>query len=294
MSNETTGTSLTELVAYEVVEQSIKDYLIDLPVISPLCQYRNLTGRGSRTSSFSLWVKDSGADISEGTGLSNNELETTQVSVTIAQVGVLRELTDFVASTAVLSEQELFAKIRDDGAKLVVEMLEDDLAALFASATGATVGTSGADLSVANLIEVIAKAKTLKVRGNLVGVLDDQAAYDAMAAIASVTGSGYNGQVDQSVLEARTDGYLGSFMRFPMWVSNLTDTANGSADVCSGAFIDAASNEAHCPFSFCDLGAPKVFQETSSAMPSYKISTVYSYGVACTHPTAAIQLVTDA
>lgn len=293
-ANVTRGDSLTELVQAETVNLSIKDFLIDLPVISPLAEYVNMTGKGTRVHSFPLWVKDTGADLTEAEAMTATELETTQVSVTIAQVGILREVTTFVAETSVISPQELFAKIREDGVKLVIEMLEDDLAALFASLTGATIGTSGSDLSLANIVESAAKARTLKLRGQLAGVLDDQQGYDLMAAVMASTATGLNGNIDQSVLNASTDGYIGSLLRIPFFVTNLTDTANGAADVVGALFVTGASNAAHCPISFCDLGPPKMLQDVNVTMPSYRISTVYTYGVAATYPGAGQNYTTDA
>lgn len=290
----TTGTSITELIQAEIVEQSIKDYLIDLPVISPLAQYRSLAGRGTTVCSFPLWTKDAGADVTDGTGMETTEFETTQVSVTVAEVGIARELTNMAQKTSILGGAELFQVCVQDGAQLVVEMLEDDLAALFASATGGTIGTSGSDLSLANIAEVVAKARTLKLRGQIVGVLDDQQALDLVSSLMATTGTALNGNVDQTILESRTDGYLGTLMRMPMWVTNLTDTANAGADVVGSFFIAASSNEKHCPYSWCDVGTPQVFSATAPKMPSIVMSTSYIYGVAITYPAAAMKIVTDA
>lgn len=295
MAGESTTTTLTELVQAEIVEMAIKDYLIDLPVINPLCQYRSIAGQGSKAMSFPTWTKDVGADITEGTAMTNNDLDTSEVSVTVAQVGILREVTDFVADTAKIGAQALFNAVLRDGTLLVTEMLEDDLAALFASATGATIGTSGVDLSLANWAEAVAKARTLKLRGNLAAVLDDQQALDLMTAVMATTGAVFGGgNIDQSVLNAGTDGYIGSLMNVPIWVTNLTDTANGAADVVGSMFVTGSSNEANCPYTWVELNAPRVRQRVEPAMPSLLISTVFAYGVACTFPAAAEKIVTDA
>lgn len=295
MANETTATTLDDLVAAEVISDVIKDYLIDAPVIAPLCQYRSLAGRGSNVISFPLWAKDTGADVTEGTAMSNTSHDTTQVSVTVAQVGILREVTRFVSEASAIGPAALFDAVVEDGKALVIEMLEDDLAALFASFSGGTAGSTGVDMSVANWVEAISKLRTAKVRGSYVAVLDDQAAYDLMASVAASQGTIFGSAVvDASILNANSDGYLGSLFNVPAWVTNLTDTANAGADVVSGMWVSAASNEKHCPASWATLWLPTVAVESNVANTSTLIATTMAYGTACTHPGAGIKLVTDA
>ncbi|MHA1574015.1 MAG: hypothetical protein ACTSX8_08470 [Alphaproteobacteria bacterium] len=294
MAAETTTTTLTELVAAEVVELSIKDYLIDAPVINPLCEFASIAGLGSKVKSFARWVKDAGGDITEATAMSNTALETLEVSVTVAQVGILREIMDFAAETVNIGPQGLFQAILDDGVALVVEMLEDDLAALFASAD-TTVGTTTVDMTIANFVEGIAKMRTAKARGQYVAVLDDQQAFDLTAAIAASTGAVWGGgNVDQSILNARSDGFVGSLMEVPIYMTNLTDTANGAADVVGIMMVDAASNKSNAAISWVQLWAPRVRQTVQPSMPSVIVSTTFAYGVAMTHTAAAVQFVTDA
>lgn len=294
MAGEITTTTLTELVAAEVVELSIKDYLIDAPVINPLCEFASIAGMGSKVKSFPRWVKDAGADITEATAMSNTALETLDVAVTVAQVGILREIMDFAAETVNIGPQALFQAVLDDGVALVVEMLEDDLAALFSSAT-TTVGTTTQDMTIGNFVEGIAKMRTSKVRGDYVSVLDDQQSFDLSAAIAASTGAVWGGgNVDQSILNSRSDGFVGSLMNVPIYMTNLTDTANAGADVVGTMFCDAASNKKQCAYSWVQLWAPRVRQRVDPAMPSLIVSTTFAYGVGATLVDAAVQFVTDA
>ena len=295
MALETTTTTLTELVQAEIVAMTIKAYLIDANVIIPLCQYASLAGQGSKVMSFPLWTKNTAVDITEATAMSNKAFDTSEVSVTVAQVGILREITDFVAATAKIGEAALFNAVVQDGVALVTEMLEDDLAALFASATGATVGTSGSDITIANHVEAIAKMRTQRVRGNFVAVYDDQQAFDLMAAVAATTGTPFaGGNVDQSVLNAGSSGYVGSLMNVPIWMSNLTDTANTAADVVGSMFADGGTAPEYCAYTWVELWAPRLREVVVPGMPSRIVSTTFAYGSAATHPTAAIAMITDA
>lgn len=290
----TTTTTLTELVQAEVVSLAIKDYLIDANVIAPLCEYQSIAGRGTKALSTVLLTKDTGADITEGTALTNDDLDTSDVSITAAQVGIYRQVTEFVSQTTVLGAEGLFNVILNDGVALVMEMLEDDLAALFASATGGTVGTSGSDMTVANFVEAIAKMRTAKVRGQYVCVLDDQQALDIMTAVAASTGTVFSGGNAQSILNAGSDGYLGALFNVPVWVTNQTDTANAGADVVGSMWAAPGGPKNHCPYTIAELWGPKVKYLEEPTHPSYQVSTTMAYGVGITHPTAAVKIVTDA
>ena len=291
----TTTTTLTEMVQAEVLNQAIKDYLIDANVIMPIVEYQSIAGKNTKALSTILITKDTGADITEGTAMTVDDLDSSDVSITVAQVGIYRQVTEFVSQTNMLGKDGLFNLVVNDGIALVLEMVEDDLAALFASATGATVGTSGVDMSVTDFVTAVAKMRTIKVRGKYVCVLDDQQGLDFMNAVAASTAAvlGGNG-VDQSVLNAGSDGYLGSFMNVPIWVTNLTDTANAGADVVGSMFSAPGGPKNHSPYTLAELWGPKVAYLEEPTLPSYQISTTMAYGVGITHPTAAIKIVTDA
>lgn len=292
----TTTTTLTELVAAEVVSTAIKDYLIDANVIIPRFEFASIAGRGTKSLAVPRWVKESaGVDITEGTEMDTEDLETLDVSITVAQVGVNREITDFAAETVNIGPQALFNFVMMDGVALCLEMAEDDGAAQFASLTGATVGTSGSDLTVANFVEALAKMRTINARGRYTACFDDQAAYDLLAAIAASTGTVFaNASTDQSLLNARSDGVMGSLFGVECTVSNLTDTANTGADVVSAMWVDPASNPGHCPFTFVQLWGPRLKTNTNVDMPSWKGSTTMAYGVGTTHAAAGVKIVTDA
>lgn len=291
----TTTTTLTQMVQAEVLNQAIKDYLIDANVITPLCEYRSIAGQSTKALSTVLVAKDVGADITEGTAMALDDLTSSEVSITVAQVGIFRQVTEFVSQTNMLGAQGLFSLVVNDGAALVLEMLEDDLAALFASATGGTIGTTGVDLSVSDFVTAIAKMRTAKVRGQYVCVLDDQQGLDLMNAVAASTGAVFgSGSVDQSVLNSGSDGYLGSLFNTPIWVSNLTDTANAGADVVGSMFAAPGGSKNHSPYTIAELWGPKVSYLEEPTLPSYQISTTMAYGVGITHPTAALKIVTDA
>ncbi len=293
--SQTTATTLTNIINSEVIEASIANYLIDAVVISPLVTYRSLAGRASKVYTFPRWVKDTGSDMTESVALTNTAMTMSESSITVAQVGIAREITDFAAETNMLGPAALFSRVLQDGIALCAEMREDDLAALFASLTGNTIGSTGVDLSLANFIEAIARMRTAKVRGKYVCVLDDQAMYDLMQAVSSATGTVWsNGQAAQDVINSRSDGFVGSVAGVDIWYTNYTDTANGAADVVSGIWADPASNDDQCALGWVELWAPRVRERIDPYLPSTEISVTSAYGVGAKYAAAGCPIITDA
>lgn len=282
MAAETTRTSLTEIINSEVIADVILQYSADATVISPLTRVMNLEGRSSSVASFPQWELDAVEDVTtEGTtALSNVELQTTEVAtISAAAVGILREVTEHAFSTNMLGPDGLMQFIVEDGARLCVLEIENDLAALF-SGFSTTVGTSGADLSVANFVEAIARMDTQNARGRKVCVLDDQQAFDLRAAVAASTGTVFAGNPGlQSVLHARHDAYVGELFGVPIWLTNLTDAANTNADKVGAMFVDGNANPDYAALGMALLWLPKVSMATLPDVLAQQIAITCAYGV---------------
>jgi len=234
MANETTTTTLTELVNSEFISDAILEYAADYAVSAGFCRLIDLRGKATSVASFPRWVLDAGADLSQATDVSTNTaLETTDVQVTAAEVGLRREVTDDAIEDSILG-QALFPFLVQDAGRLLGIMLEDDICALFAGFS-TSVGTSGANLSLANMVEAQAQIRINKMRGQLVYVLDDQQASDYQAAQAAATST----TVDSffTVSPEANSAFLGSFMNAEVWQTGLCDTANTGANVVGACFI---------------------------------------------------------
>lgn len=282
MATETLSSSLTELVNSEAISSLILSYGYDAMVIAPLCRVENLAGRATATASFPQWELDAVSAITtEGTtSLSNVELQTTETAaITAAQVGVMREITDFAQEVNMLGPDGIKRFIVEDGGRLCLLNLENDLAALF-SGFSLTVGTTGVDLSVPNFVEAIAKLDTANARGRKVCVLDDQQAFDLRAAVASTTGSVFaNASVGaQSVLNANSNGFVGELFGVPIWLTNLTDTANTAADVVGAMFIDGNSDPQYAALGIAMLWMPRVKMVQLADQVADQIAITMAYG----------------
>lgn len=234
MANETTTTTLTELVNSEWINPAIMEYAHDFAVAAPFMNWQDLRGKATKVGSFPRLVLDTATDLAtETTSLSATELETTQVSATAAEIGVRRDITDAAVEETILGAG-IFDTVTEDAGILFGISLDDDIVALFGSLS-TNVGTSGANLSIANMVEAQAQVRSNKMRGPLVYILDDQQASDYQAAQASSTATTVN---DFFVVDHDTDnGFLGRFMGHPVWQTGLCDTANTGADVVGACFI---------------------------------------------------------
>jgi hypothetical protein len=290
MAAETTRTSLTEIVNSEAIQDLILMYGYDKTVISPLCRVADLRGRSTAVASFPQWELDAVSDITtEGTTtLSNVELQTTEVAtITAAAVGVLRHVTMHASATNMLGADGLMRFIVEDGARLCVLELENDLAATFSGFSN-SVGQTGTDLSIANFVEAIAKMDAANARGRRVAVLDDQAASDLRTAISSTTGTVFAGAPAlQSVLNANSDAFVGVLFDVPIWLTNLTDTANTNADVVSAMFVDGAASPEYAALGIALLweptmqavAAPEALAEQVAISMAYGVGRISAFGV---------------
>lgn len=235
----TDTTTLTELVNSEYINPAILDYAHDYAVAAPFLNWQDLRGKATKVGSFPRWVLDTATDLAtETTTLANTTLESTDVSITAAEIGVRRDVSDAAVEESILGAQIFDFLVRDAGVLFGIS-LDDDIVALFASLS-TSVGATTVNLSIANMVEAQAQVRKNGMRGALVYILDDQQASDYQAAQAAATSTTVNDFF--SVSTGIESGYLGTFMGAPVWQTGLCDTANTNADVVGACFIRGDMN----------------------------------------------------
>lgn len=235
----TDTTSLTELVYAEFINPAIQDYAHDYAVAAPFLNWLDLRGRSTKVGSFPKWVLDAAVDITdETTTLSSELLETTDVQITAAEIGIRRDVSDASVEESILGAQ-IFDFLVQDAGTLFGISIDDDICALFPSLS-TNVGATGVNLTIANMVEAQAQIRINGMRGSLVYILDDQQASDYQAAQAAATSTTVN---DFFAVSAGIEsGYLGTFMGAPVWQTGLCDAANTNADKVGACFINGQSN----------------------------------------------------
>lgn len=255
MAAETTTTSLTELVYGEWITPLILDYAGNY--MNPSQFFLKLDPQnGSSTVSVPRWVSDQGTanddgagvdteyNATEATGLSNTELETLDATFSIAEYGLMRTVTDTVIESA-QSAASLLSFIAADGAKILMAAANDDACARFASFSNSS-GTTNTDLTVATVDDAIYDLAERGVVGELVGILDHEAArnfQDNLQAQSSNIAV-YAGAADRQMAYApsgdagrNVEGFVCSYKGVPFYRTGLTDLANTNADVVSAIFV---------------------------------------------------------
>ena len=216
-----TGT-LTELTNAEFINPAILDYAHDFAVAAPFLNWLDLRGKATKIGSFPKWVLDTATDITnETTALNNETLETTDVQATAAEIGVRRDVSDAAVEETVIGAQIWDFLVQDAGVLFGIS-LDDDIVALFGS-LATNVGTSGSNLTLANMVEAQAQVRKNGMRGKLVYVLDDQQASDYQAAQQAATQTTVGEFM--SISTGIDNAYLGTFMGAPVWQTGLCDTA---------------------------------------------------------------------
>jgi hypothetical protein len=255
MALETTTTTLTELVYAEWISPFIASYAQNYKNPSQFFA-RFDPQNGSSTVSVPRWVSDQGTvpddgtgvdteyDATEGSDLSNIELETLDATFTISEYGLMREVTDTVLESAT-SAAAIFPHIARSGADDLMAAGNDDACALFTNLSNSS-GSTTVDLSVATIDDVLYDLAERGVMGELVGILDGFAARDFMNGL-QATGTSmavYAGSADRQMATSfsgdqgrNVEGFVLTYKGVPFYRNALCDTANAAADVVSAVFV---------------------------------------------------------
>jgi hypothetical protein len=293
----TSTTSLTEIVASESISQAIMAYQLDQAVIAQFARYEDISGLGTKTKAFPRWVKDATEDITTEavTTFTAVELETTEATVTVAQLGILREMTKLVMRTNILGEDSLRNFIAEDGAKLCMEATEDDLFAHLPSIS-LSVGSSGNDFTLVQFLEGLAKRRIAKANGAVAFVGHPQQIHDLMADMADSSGTPYSSISNQGILQmaANNNGFAGNLFGCDLWYSNLAKTANAGADVVGGYVNHNGTTLPESTLALVELWKPEVESQSAIESLTYKWSINKAHGTGLINDAMSVKAVTDA
>jgi hypothetical protein len=290
----TTTTSVTEIVPAEFVRDIIMDYAIDMSVVIPHAVQVQLPEGSGKTYNFPQAVKDSAADLTtEGTTtFTPTEFETTEVSVSVGVTGLARENTKLMLRSNRLGEMGFLDYQLQDAARLLVDIIETDLCALFTSMTD-TAGSTGVNLGIGDILTAIAYQRSNCAKGQLVFILDDQQAADLASAVAATTSTVFGGGAGNGILQARANGYMGNFLGADFYYSNLCTTANTGADVVGACIVSGPSNPAGASLGLVTLWTAEIEEYFSPTTDTNVRSYTSAYGVGLIGDSFSTKIVTD-
>lgn len=314
MAGETTTTTLTELVYGEWISPLIQSYAANYS--NPSQFFLRLDPQnGSATVSSPRWVSDQGTVPDDGTGvdteynategsdLSNSDLETLDSTFSIAEYGIMREVTDTVLESA-QNAAAVLDFIVPDGAAILMAAANDDACALFSSFTNSS-GSTGVDTSVADVDDVLYDLADRGIQGDLVGIFDNQQVRDFMNAL-QATGTSmavYAGSADRQMATAfdgnqgrNVEGFALTYKGVPIYRQGLTDTANAAADVVGGIFVrgDIESQRATAAIGQGYLREFRVETERNASKRTTELVMTMRWGCGIINDTMGQKLITDA
>jgi hypothetical protein len=255
MANETTLTTLTELVYAEWINPFILSYAANYANPSQFL-LRMDPVNGSNTVSAPRWVSDQGDvsdegaavdteyDASEASDLANTALETLDETFSLAEYGIMRTVTDHVVESA-QSAQAVLQFIIPDAASILMAAGNQTACALFSSFTNQSGDVSADPLTVAFVDDAIYDLAERGVTGELVGILHHDQIRDFMNALQATSTSlaTYAGAADRQMAVTtapdqgrNVEGWSLRYKGVDFYRNGLTATANTAANVIGAVF----------------------------------------------------------
>jgi N4-gp56 family major capsid protein len=188
MADETTSTLVTELIAAEVVASMIIDAAYAESVMPALVRSSDISADPTLTKKFPKWPLLAADDLTEGTDLANTAVDTTSVSVTVDEAGLLVTVTD-VANGAGIAN---LAEYANELGKALANKIDLDILAEVADFSN-SVGATGVDMTEANFLEAIYTLDNGNAKGDYVAVLHPIQVNDLRVALSSTTGAIWGG-----------------------------------------------------------------------------------------------------
>ena len=183
--------------------------------------------------------------------------------------------------------------------------LEDDVCALF-SGFSTTVGSTGVDLTLANMSDAVVNIRKSGVRApdGIVFVLDDEQAANYEAALISTNAAAavYAGAADRLLSASPTannglaNGHIGFFRQYPVYMTGLTDTVNTAADVSGAAYVrgDTPGNARMAALGLAVSREFTMAMERDESLRATEVIATRRTGVGELLDVAGVNIVTDA
>jgi len=231
MAGPTTSATLDDLFVNIVAQArfTAEEQSLMLGLVS---QY-NIAGQAGKVVQIPKYPAITANDLTEGTAATEEDVQTTSVSVTCAEVGSSVLLTDLAAMGAGNPADELGTVLGN----AIATKIDKDLIALFSGFSNA-VGTVGSPIGVADLFKAAATLRANKVTGNLAAVVHPYQAYALKAGLTNTFANPNGGDLQN---EAMRNGYVGSIAGIDVYESaNIAVAADLGADGEAGGTGDNA------------------------------------------------------
>lgn len=231
-TNET-GTGQYDDVSYAaIITDEVKDALMAVVVTPALLDFHDLAGQASKSVQITKADKFTASAVNEGTELTNTALTDTKVTGTAAEIGIMATVTDVLEVSDIPAAHG--ARLKQLG-RAIADKLDVDICALF-SGFSTTVGSSGVDISLSNLLDGIYNLEVNDAAGlgSLVAVLHPRQTADLRTELEADGASIYFGKSDESISKSMA-GYFGSWFGIDIFQS--TNVNDNSTNVEGALFV---------------------------------------------------------
>ena len=177
----------------------------------------NIGAQAGKTIQVPKYPAIAAADLTEGTAMTSTTVSTSSVSVTVGEVGAQVLLTDLATMGAGNPAEELGTVLGN----AIATKMDTDLIALFDGFSG-SIGSAGAEITVADLFKAAATLRANKVTGVINAVVHPFQAYQLKANLTNTFANPNGGDLQN---EAMRNGYVGTIAGI-----NVYESANVSID----------------------------------------------------------------
>jgi len=229
MANETTSTSLNDLIPQIVAEAMF--VASERSIMRNLVKNYTLPMGSGKTITVPRYPTQTAAGVNEGTDLTNTSVATDGATLTVSEVGIMTTVTDYARMT---SASNVIADVGRLFGEAIARKIDTDLTALFDGFSTNTLGDGTTAISAAVVFQAVAKLRSAGVPGtDLFCVLHPAIAYDLKANLTNTFANPNAGLIQN---EAMASGYVGMLAGVPIFeTSNMANTGT-AGDFKGGLF----------------------------------------------------------
>ena len=305
MANEILAASSDFLVA-SVLEMEILtklSSLINLRGSPALVDFSPMASRGSLVLAIPLAGWDSLVMTAPGeaTGVSNTALDSDQITLTIARQAIQLQISDELLVSSMGGAMNV-ERLAQAAASAYINRHNDLTVGLFGGVT-ASVGTSGADLTLDDVVDATQTLMRANNTDSLYAMLHGQQMSDLQNSLRGEGGALSFSAPTAEMIAAKGKGFAGSYLGVDFWINNRVATANSGADRAGCMWSRGAFGYAEATHPLSSLRGsvnPEVvspvlieFERAGTSGLNTVIASAF-LGVAMIEDARAVKIVTDA
>ena len=283
----TTTTTYNDTVYAAIIADMVLDALMAHVVTPPLVRKFDLSSQPSKTVNVPKADAFTAAAVAEGTELTNTALTTSYATGTAGEVGIMATITDVLEVSDIPAAHG--ARLKQLG-RSIADKIDVDITALLGSFSN-TVGTTTADLTLANILSAIYTLEAANAPKPFVGVFHPIQISDVRTALETNANSPFQSQGIQAgtnELGPAGNGFAGSWFGIPLYFSTNVPTANAAADRAGGIF------SVNYALGMVEKWASKLVPMYWPPLRAWVLVATTNYGVFEIEDSAGVAVITDA